>query len=317
MERTLSIDGTQGRADRDARRARRRRAPAARAGVGRPAGPADRVRPRLVAVPAVLVAADRRPARRGLPARHVRPPRPRHVGAAAGRRALRRRAALGRRPQRGDRAAGAGPPGAGRVVLRRVRRHRLPRAPTARTAIAGVDLVGGAVLRTPSFDHIGPGLLENAGDACGPDLPTSIAAIRRFLRACTARPLGDRRLEHGAVLEHGRGARGPRGAVRARDRRRRRPRPACPCRCSSPTGAPTRSCCPRWPSTCSRSARRRGPPGTTASATCRSWRTPAGSTASSASSPDTSNKHSRSQARRGRSSADVRLTRASGQVRVG
>ena len=58
-------------------------------------------------------------------------------------------------------------------------------------AIAGIDLVGGAVLRTPSFEHIGPGLLENAGDACGPDLRTSIAAMVRFLRACTARPLSD------------------------------------------------------------------------------------------------------------------------------
>ena len=48
---------------------------------------------------------------------------------------------------------------------------------------------------------------------------------------------------------------------------------ACRCRCSSPTGAPTRSCCPRWPSTCSTSAGRRGPPGTRASATCRSSRT--------------------------------------------
>ncbi|WCB94940.1 AB hydrolase superfamily protein YdjP [Baekduia alba] len=57
--------------------------------------------------------------------------------------------------------------------------------------IAGIDLVGSAVLRTAGFDHIGPGLLENAGDACAPDLETSIAAVRRFLRACTARPLGD------------------------------------------------------------------------------------------------------------------------------
>jgi len=55
--------------------------------------------------------------------------------------------------------------------------------------VAAVNLVGGAVLRTPTFDHIGPGLLENAGDACAPDLPTNIAAIRRFLRACTAKPL--------------------------------------------------------------------------------------------------------------------------------
>jgi non-heme chloroperoxidase len=55
--------------------------------------------------------------------------------------------------------------------------------------IAGVNLVGSAVMLKPSFDHIGPGLLENAGDACAPDLPTNIAAICRFLRACTAQPL--------------------------------------------------------------------------------------------------------------------------------
>jgi non-heme chloroperoxidase len=57
-------------------------------------------------------------------------------------------------------------------------------------AIAGVDLVGAAVmLKPPRFDHIGPGLLENATDACGPDLPANIAAIQRFLEACSARPL--------------------------------------------------------------------------------------------------------------------------------
>jgi pimeloyl-ACP methyl ester carboxylesterase len=56
-------------------------------------------------------------------------------------------------------------------------------------AIAALDLVGGAVMLTPGFDHIGPGFLENAGDACAADLPASIAAIRRFLAACTAQPL--------------------------------------------------------------------------------------------------------------------------------
>jgi non-heme chloroperoxidase len=55
--------------------------------------------------------------------------------------------------------------------------------------IAGVNLVGGAVLLTPAFDHIGPGFLKNAPDACSPDLPTNVAAIQRFLLACTARPL--------------------------------------------------------------------------------------------------------------------------------
>jgi pimeloyl-ACP methyl ester carboxylesterase len=57
-------------------------------------------------------------------------------------------------------------------------------------AIAGVNLVGGAVLLTPAFDHIGPGFLANAPGACGPDLPTNVVAIQRFLLACTARPLG-------------------------------------------------------------------------------------------------------------------------------
>jgi pimeloyl-ACP methyl ester carboxylesterase len=57
-------------------------------------------------------------------------------------------------------------------------------------AIAGIDLVGAAVmLKPPQFDHVGPGLLNNATDACGPDLPASIAAMQRFLEACSARPL--------------------------------------------------------------------------------------------------------------------------------
>jgi non-heme chloroperoxidase len=58
-------------------------------------------------------------------------------------------------------------------------------------AINGIDFVAAAVLRTPTFEHVGPGLLENAGDACGSDLPASIAAMVRFLRACTVRPLSD------------------------------------------------------------------------------------------------------------------------------
>lgn len=58
-------------------------------------------------------------------------------------------------------------------------------------AIGGINLVGGAVmLRPPAFDHIGPGFLQNAPGACAPDLAANIAAIRRFLDACTASPLG-------------------------------------------------------------------------------------------------------------------------------
>lgn len=54
-------------------------------------------------------------------------------------------------------------------------------------AIGAINLVGAAViLRPPRFDHLGPGLLENARDACASDLTKNIAAIQRFLRACTA-----------------------------------------------------------------------------------------------------------------------------------
>lgn len=60
------------------------------------------------------------------------------------------------------------------------------------SSIAALNLVGAAVvLRPPTFDHFGPGLLENAQDACAFDLATNIAAIQRFLRACTARQLGE------------------------------------------------------------------------------------------------------------------------------
>jgi pimeloyl-ACP methyl ester carboxylesterase len=56
--------------------------------------------------------------------------------------------------------------------------------------IAGINLVGGAVLlKPPTFDHIGPGFLENAEGACVPDLAMNIAAVERFLAACTAEPL--------------------------------------------------------------------------------------------------------------------------------
>jgi pimeloyl-ACP methyl ester carboxylesterase len=59
--------------------------------------------------------------------------------------------------------------------------------------IAAIDLVGAAlILNPPAFDHIGPGFLENANDACESDLATNIAAIHRFLRACTAEALDER-----------------------------------------------------------------------------------------------------------------------------
>jgi non-heme chloroperoxidase len=59
-------------------------------------------------------------------------------------------------------------------------------------SIAAINLVSATViLRRPTFDHFGPGLLENAQDACASDLATNIAAIQRFLRACTAHRLDE------------------------------------------------------------------------------------------------------------------------------
>jgi pimeloyl-ACP methyl ester carboxylesterase len=58
-------------------------------------------------------------------------------------------------------------------------------------AIAGIDLVAAAVVRRPTSDHIGPGVLDNVQDMCVPDLLANIAATRRFLRSCTVRPLDD------------------------------------------------------------------------------------------------------------------------------
>jgi pimeloyl-ACP methyl ester carboxylesterase len=60
------------------------------------------------------------------------------------------------------------------------------------SGIAGLDLVSAAlVLKPPTFDHIGSGMLENVPAMCAPDLLANIAATRRFLANCSARPLAD------------------------------------------------------------------------------------------------------------------------------
>lgn len=57
--------------------------------------------------------------------------------------------------------------------------------------VAGIDFVGAAVVLGSNVlgRLIGPGFFEHAPGACHSDLPTNIAAIRNFLRACTAKPL--------------------------------------------------------------------------------------------------------------------------------
>jgi non-heme chloroperoxidase len=57
--------------------------------------------------------------------------------------------------------------------------------------IAGINFVDAAVVLDPTAfgSLVGPGFLENAPGACQDDLPTNIAAIRRFLRACIVKPI--------------------------------------------------------------------------------------------------------------------------------
>ena len=57
--------------------------------------------------------------------------------------------------------------------------------------IAGINFVAAAVVLGPKAfgTLVGPGFLENAPGACQDDLPTNIAAMRRFLRACIAKPV--------------------------------------------------------------------------------------------------------------------------------
>lgn len=57
--------------------------------------------------------------------------------------------------------------------------------------LAGIVFAAGAIEMTPSFHHIGPGLLENARGACTSDLAANVPAIERFVRACTVEALPD------------------------------------------------------------------------------------------------------------------------------
>ena len=134
--------------------------------------PAALFDPRAVAEPACWDAQVGGPLGRGPPPRDLRQPRPRHV------REARTAPSTTREPRlwaddrrRGHPGNGPGPARGGRLVLRRLRRDRLRPRPRRRLAIAGINLVGGAVmLKRPAFDHIGPGFLQNAPPACTPDL---------------------------------------------------------------------------------------------------------------------------------------------------
>jgi non-heme chloroperoxidase len=63
--------------------------------------------------------------------------------------------------------------------------------------IAAINFVDAAVVLSPTAfgSLIGPGFLENAPGPCQNDLPTNIAAVRRFLRACIVKPVSQNDFE--------------------------------------------------------------------------------------------------------------------------
>ena len=63
--------------------------------------------------------------------------------------------------------------------------------PDVRLEIAVVPAAHASRITSPNVSDIDckTQTRDNAGDACGSDLPAGIAAMKRFLRACTAKPL--------------------------------------------------------------------------------------------------------------------------------
>jgi non-heme chloroperoxidase len=57
------------------------------------------------------------------------------------------------------------------------------------SGISAINFVGAAVTLNERFDDIGPAFLSNAPAGSDPDLPTRIAALRRFWRSMSADPL--------------------------------------------------------------------------------------------------------------------------------
>jgi len=65
------------------------------------------------------------------------------------------------------------------------------------SAVSAINFVGAAVNLNQSFDDIGPAFLSNAPAGSDPDLPTRIAALRRFWRSMSAGPLDETDFEAG------------------------------------------------------------------------------------------------------------------------
>ncbi|HEY8092881.1 MAG TPA: alpha/beta hydrolase [Acidimicrobiales bacterium] len=65
------------------------------------------------------------------------------------------------------------------------------------SAVSAINFVGAAVNLNERFDDIGPAFLSNAPGGADPDLPTRIAALRRFWRSMSADPLDSTDFETG------------------------------------------------------------------------------------------------------------------------
>ena len=148
--------------------------------------------------------------------------------------------------------------------------------------IAAIDFVEGVVrMGEAAFGTlIGPGFLDHFADATADDLPTNMRAMRSFVRTCLVKPVSADDFETAVCWNV---------VVPAQVRPISEPASSTTttcyglsrCRCSSRTAGRTRSCCRRWPSMFSPPARLPRPPGTKASVTSHTWRSPSASTASS------------------------------------
>ena len=65
------------------------------------------------------------------------------------------------------------------------------------SAVSAINFVGAAVNLNERFDDIGPAFVSNAPAGADPDLPTRIAALRRFWRSMSADPLDSTDFETG------------------------------------------------------------------------------------------------------------------------
>ena len=147
--------------------------------------------------------------------------------------------------------------------------------------VAAINFVEGAVkLGEAAFGTlIGPGFLDHFADATADDLPTNIRGMRGFVRACLAKPVPAEDFETAlcwnmAVAPRIRASLGAR-EIDDDDVLRDLGVPLLVTQGRSDTVVLPAMAEPSWPP-----ARPPRPPGTTALATCRTWRSPAASTAS-------------------------------------